>query len=126
MEPARTDLTTAEDIDRLLRAFYADVLRDADLAPHFDGVVMDTHIPHIATFWHMVVLGERSYTGDPMTVHERLHARRPLRTRDFDRWLALFVRTVDAHFAGPKAEMIKERARAIAPLMAHQVGALTD
>jgi truncated hemoglobin YjbI len=46
-----------------------------------------------------------------------LHGKRPLQARDFQRWLEIFITTVDAHFAGARAERAKQVASAIAANM---------
>lgn len=115
------DLCGTADLERLLVAFYQRVGTDALLAPFFAGVAMDHHIPRIVAFWDSLLFGTGRYQGDVMGAHTRLHARHPLRGEHFQRWLALFDATVDAGFAGPKAEEAKARARSIAGVMAHRV-----
>jgi hemoglobin len=50
----------------------------------------------------------------------------PVRKEHFSRWLALFLETVNAHFAGPKAEEAKGRAASIADTFAQRMGLLKD
>ena len=56
----------------------------------------------------------RLYQRNALAVHAELHARCPLRTEHFTRWLALWRATVDDHFAGITAELAKTQAERIA------------
>ena len=56
-----------------------------------------------------------------MTAHIALHRRHPMEQVHFDRWLALWNATIDAHFSGPHAAEAKARAATIAPVMAWKV-----
>ncbi len=116
-----SDLQTPDDIRRLVETFYTAVRPDPQIGHFFTELDWDHHIPRIVSFWSMVLFGDRSYTGDPMTAHQRLHQRIPMERTHFDRWLALWTTTVDQLFSGPKAEEAKDRARTIAAVMAHRV-----
>ena len=52
----------------------------------------------------------RGYTGNPLRAHEPVHARTPFGAEHFERWLTVFVETVDGRFEGPIAELAKARA----------------
>lgn len=116
------DIGTAEDIALLVRSFYERVRPDPELGHFFAELDWGHHTPRIASFWGMVLLGDRTYQGDPMTAHIRLARTHPMEPRHFERWLAHWRATVDELFSGPKAEEAKERARTIAGVMAHKVG----
>jgi hemoglobin len=112
-----TDLDDPEAIARLIDAFYARVRVDPTLAPvftHVAGIDLDRHIPVIRAFWRKMLLGHPDYARNMVARHAAVHTRLPLRARHFDRWLALFTRTVDDHFTGPGAERAKLLARRIA------------
>ncbi len=117
----RTDINDAADINRLVRAFYARVRPDAVIGAFFTHLDWDHHIPRIAAFWGMVLLGDRAYHGDPMTAHIALSRRHPIQHVHFERWLRHWDATVDDFFAGPKADEAKQRARTIAAVMEHKV-----
>ncbi|MCW5899150.1 MAG: group III truncated hemoglobin [Flavobacteriales bacterium] len=119
--PKPRDINTREDVQALVMAFYDSARPDKEIGHFFVDVDWGHHIPLITAFWCMVILGERDYQGDPMTAHMRLHQRMPMLPAHFDRWLALWERTVDDLFQGPKAEEAKQRARSIAGVMAHRV-----
>ncbi|MBL7964564.1 MAG: group III truncated hemoglobin [Flavobacteriales bacterium] len=118
---AKTDIRTKEDIQRLVETFYASVKPDPVIGHFFTGLDWDHHIPLITSFWAMVLLGERTYTGDPMTAHRRLHQRMPMQRSHFDHWLSIWEHTVDELFAGMVADEAKQRAHSIAAVMAHKV-----
>ncbi len=84
---------TAADIDRVVRAFYAEIRVHPVLGPIFNGRVgtgaedWRAHEAKIAAFWRNAILHERRYDGNPMQVH--------MSTPEvvgwhFDQWLALF------------------------------------
>lgn len=111
------DLDGPAAIDRLVDAFYARVLVDPTLAPVFTEVAridLDHHLPTIKAFWRKMLLGHSDYARNMVARHAAVHTHLPLGPRHFDRWLALFTRTVDDHFAGPGAERTKLLARRIA------------
>ena len=117
---ARHDIATAADIDRLVAAFYALVLPDPIIGFIFTDIAridLATHLPKISAFWQLQLLGERGYRGDTFAEHKLLHARVALTPDHFHRWLFLFGGTVDELFAGPRAELAKRRAAAIARSM---------
>lgn len=122
----KPDLDSRENIERFVDLFYEQLLADEQLAPIFVDVAeidLAEHLPHIKAYWCKLLLGERGYQRHTMKIHRELHGKRPLRRRDFERWLAFFTRTVDAHFAGERAERAKQVAASIAANMAHSLPA---
>ena len=122
-EPA--DLCTADDIRTLVNSFYEKVREDDLLAPVFvDFAHVDwaEHLPVMYQFWESMLFGAGTYSGAPFPKHVML----PVKKDHFARWLALFVETVNAHFAGPKAEEAKGRAASIADTFAQRMGLLKD
>lgn len=114
---ARPDLDNPQAIAELVDRFYARVLDDPVLAPVFTevaGIDLDTHIPRIEAFWRKMLLGDPGYDRNMVAQHAAVHARLPLRRAHFDRWLTLFLETVDRDFAGPGAD----RARVLASRIA--------
>ncbi|MBC6995945.1 group III truncated hemoglobin [Neolewinella lacunae] len=114
------DLTTRQDIDKLLADFYALAMADAGIGHFFTEVValnLETHLPVIGNFWESVLLGQPVYRGNPMLIHLELAARAPLTTVHFERWLALWRQCVHTSFAGERATLAIDRAEQIARLM---------
>jgi len=118
---APKDINTAADVRTLIEAFYTRVRPDPAIGHFFTELDWERHIPRITAFWNMVLFGDRSFNGDPMTAHKKLHARLPMEPEHFAHWVALFQATVDQLFTGPKAEEAKQRAESIAGVMMHKV-----
>ena len=116
------DITGPADVQRLIATFYAKARYDPALAHFFTHVDWAHHTPRIEGFWNMLLFGDRSYVGDPMSAHVQLHQRLPMQPAHFTHWVQLFTTTVDELFTGPKAEEAKQRARSIAEVMEHKVG----
>jgi len=120
---ARPDITSADDVTRLISTFYTRVRPDPVIGHFFTELDFETHIPRIVSFWTMILFGDPTYQGNPMTPHMQLDRRVPMEQAHFDRWLLLFDTTVDELFAGAKADEAKQRARTIAGVMLHKVQA---
>src|SRR5204863_4521975 len=99
----RRDLATRADVERLVRAFYRAAAMDDLLGPVFTaaGVSWPDHLATVTDFWMWQLFGVRGYEGNPLRAHEPAHARTPFGAEHFERWLTLFVETVDGRFEGP-------------------------
>lgn len=116
----KPDMDSPERIGRFVEAFYERLLNDERLAPIFIDVAeidIREHFPRIRAYWEKLLLGGQDYQRHTMNIHRRLHHQRPLQRADFEQWLAYFTDTVDAHYAGPKAERAKRIAATIADNM---------
>lgn len=103
---------TPDQIGELVTRFYAKVRTDDVLGPVFNAAVADwdEHLSKLTAFWMSVMLGARSYKGNPMAAHAG-HGITPLM---FDRWLALWQETTSDVLPAPLAERFIERATLIA------------
>ena len=122
---ANSDIATSADVQQLVDRFYAKVNRDDLLAPIFNDIAKvdwSHHLPVIYRFWESLLLGAGSYQGAPFPMHAAL----PIEQKHFERWLALFIATVNENFAGPTSEAAKSRAICIADTFAQRMGVLTD
>jgi hemoglobin len=99
-------ITDRTDIQLLVDAFYAKVLKDELLAPFFTHLDFARHLPKMVHFWSFVLLDEPGYTTN---VTEK-HLHRTLNQELFDRWVQLFGDTVDELYEGEKADLAKQRA----------------
>jgi hemoglobin len=111
------DIETRADCERLVRAFYERAFADDMLGWLFTDVAhldLDAHIPRIASFWETILLGARTYGGGAFAPHAALHAKVPLRSAHFRRWVTIWRETVDDHFAGERAELAKAHADRVA------------
>jgi len=117
------DITTEADIKLLVDRFYARVQADPLLAAvfiDFAHVDFSHHLPQLYDYWSGILLGTSRYRGFPMRKHFPL----PIGLAHFERWLALFHGTVDAHFAGPTAALAKQQALHVGRGFATRLGLL--
>lgn len=120
----RKQLESREDVERLVDSFYARVKTDLRIGHIFTEVAhldFDLHMPVMYSFWETTLLGRLSYKGNPMAVHIRLDKKIKLTENHFNRWLELFIETVDELFEGEKANEAKSRATQIRHLMQYKV-----
>ena len=117
---ARRDITSRNDVDVLVRAFYRQVAMDDVLGPVFEAVPVDwsVHIPKLVDFWAWQLLGVPGYEGNPLLAHTPVHASTPFRPAHYERWLELFETTVVDLFEGPVADVAVHRARKMAAALA--------
>lgn len=121
---ALRDLTNRDDVELLVGNFYARAFADSLLGPIFVDIVqmdLDVHLPVMCDFWQTVLFRAGLYRRNALQVHVDLHAIFPLSSQHFARWLALWVTTVDDHFAGEKAELAKTQAARIAYSMSRRL-----
>ncbi len=110
---ARKQIESREDVQTLVHQFYGKVRKDGLIGPIFEDtakVNWDEHLPKLVNFWSDLLLGEDSYRGRPFPPHIPLNLQRS----HFERWLQLFIQTVDENFEGLKANEVKNRALGIA------------
>jgi hemoglobin len=117
MQQERKDIVERTDIEFLVDRFYEKVQADALLGPVFAHVDWNKHLPTMYQFWSSIILGEQSYKGNPFQRHMHL----PIDARHFNRWLSVFISTVNEIYSGEKAEEIKQRASSIADLFQHRL-----
>lgn len=118
------DITAREDVELLVNTFYSKVNENATLSPIFNEISKvdwPHHLPKMYSFWSSLLLGEQSYTGNPMVKHIDLSRQTDMTEVQFSTWLLLFNQTVNELFAGDKAEEAKSRAANIARLMQHKI-----
>lgn len=107
------DITTRNDCERLVRAFYGRALQDPIIGYLFTDVAkldLEAHVPVLTDFWDTLLLGAKSYDRGAFHPHAALHQKAELRVGHFERWLHLWYETVDELFAGPRAELAKGHA----------------
>jgi hemoglobin len=119
----KNDIATREDIDALMASFYARAMSDPVIGYLFTevaGLDLDHHLPVIGDFWESTLFAAGNYSRhgrNPLLIHAALDRKSPLEPHHFQRWLTLFSETVDASFAGPRADFAKQRGQAIAQRM---------
>ena len=118
------DLVGRADIHDLVVEFYREVVFDDTLAPLFGEVAevdWAQHIPRLIDYWCRILLREGSYVGAVAAAHRHLHALEPIRIEHCDRWYELWVRCVDARWAGPTADRAKGHAAVLMAGMAKHI-----
>lgn len=116
-QPVNPDIETRDHIILFVNSFYDKVKADPLLAPAFSHVDWPNHLPIMYDFWSSMLLGDRTYLGNPLQKHLPLK----INTQHFDRWLQLFKATIDEHFNGDKAEETKMRAGSIAAIFQYKM-----
>ena len=114
------DIENRQDIERLVNNFYEKVLADDTISHFFTDVVAvnwEKHFPVMYDFWEGIVFEKALYKGNAMQTHVHLNQKAKLEKPHFEQWLALFTKTVDELFSGPKAELAKTRALSIATVI---------
>lgn len=114
------DITSVDDIKRLVDAFYDKVRADGVIGPIFIGAIGNewpAHLEKMVRFWQTVLLEEHTYFGSPFAPHARM----PLEGKHFETWLRLWTTTVDELFDGAKAEEAKWRAGKMAEMFLSKI-----
>lgn len=115
-----TDIKNIDDIKTLLDTFYTKVLKDDAIGYIFTDVAkinVEKHMPVLYAFWDSVIFGTANYKGNPILTHIELNKKEALTDAHFDRWQMLYNETVDELFEGEKANLAKERVKAMRFLM---------
>jgi hemoglobin len=116
----KKDIQERKDIEVMVNLFYEKIKQDDLIGYIFNDLVKvdwDKHLPVMYDFWEGVIFFTGSYTGNPMITHRKLNHVVSLTPEHFNRWLKLFLATVDENFEGEKAELAKQRALSIATVM---------
>jgi hemoglobin len=119
--PPKPDLRGAEDVRILVDAFYAKVQADPLLSPVFNDVAKidwEHHLPVMYQFWESLLFRSGGYEGNPYLKHVPL----PIRPEHFQRWLSLFLGTVEELYAGEKADEARKFANNIAGVFQNRMG----
>ena len=120
-----TDIKNRYDIKIIIDAFYEKVKLDDTIGFIFNEIAKvnwKDHLPIMYDFWEATVLGTIVYTRNAMAPHFKLNEKVKLTSHHFDRWLKLFIETIDSLFAGVNAEEMKRRGKNIAALMLYKMG----
>ncbi|HEY5850638.1 MAG TPA: group III truncated hemoglobin [Lysobacter sp.] len=109
-----------QQLATLVDRFYEQVRQHPELGPVFNAAIDDwpEHKRLLTTFWSSVLLGTRSYRGQPMAAH-RPH---PIRPEHFDQWLALWRQTAEALLAPGHAALACEHAEKIGYSLRYGLG----
>lgn len=120
----KKDITIRTDIELLIDRFYDKAKLSPVIGYIFNDVAKvnwEAHLPRMYSFWASLLLGETSFTGNPMQKHIELSKLTAMTNAEFSEWLMLFNQTTDELFSGEKAEEAKTRAANIARLMLYKI-----
>ncbi|MCC7437381.1 MAG: group III truncated hemoglobin [Armatimonadetes bacterium] len=120
----KNDIADRSDVKTLVDTFYAKVQENEVLGYIFNDVAnVDWvhHLPKMYSFWASILLGEHSFSGNPMIKHVELSKITPITEATFGEWLSLFIETVDDLFEGVVAEEAKTRAATITRIMLSKI-----
>jgi hemoglobin len=120
----KKDIENRADVELLVNTFYGKVRGNDVIGPIFNDVVKvdwDHHLPRMYSFWSSLLIGEHSFSGNPMQKHVEISRMASMTETEFSEWLILFNHTVDELFLGEKAHEAKIRAANIARLMLHKI-----
>lgn len=116
----KKDIETVADVEKMVNTFYNKVRDNTILGYIFDDVAQvnwQHHLPKMYSFWSSILLGEKSYNGNPMSLHVDLSKETTMSEVEFSEWVRVFSENVDSQFEGEKAEEAKIRGANIARLM---------
>jgi hemoglobin len=117
----KKEIKTMDEIKELVDKFYAHVNADNLLSPVFNveaKLDWDEHLPKMYKFWGTQLIGTGDYSGRPFPPHTLLN----INKTHFERWIELFLKTVDENFTGAVAEIAKEKAKNIATVFQFKLG----
>ncbi|MDG2432601.1 group III truncated hemoglobin [Flavobacterium sp.] len=121
----KTDISTLEDIKSVLDSFYTTVKKDPFIGPVFNEKIGDRwpeHLEKMYRFWQTILLEVHTYSGSPFPPHKHL----PVDKEHFDRWMEIFVATVDRLYTGPIADEAKMRAKNMADMFHYKINYFRD
>ena len=108
--PEKKDIRNKEDIELMIRSFYASLLTNESIKPVFANTDFEKHMPHMIAFWSFVLLDEEGYKTNVFDKHVNLG----IKEEHFEIWLDHFEKNIDSLFEGEKTELAKLRAQTIA------------
>ncbi|WOC40360.1 group III truncated hemoglobin [Polaribacter sp. HL-MS24] len=115
-------MNTIEDrteISVLVKTFYNKIKEDAFIGPIFLKAIpeheWEVHLEKLTDFWETNLFFKKKYKGNPMQVHVELDVKNnyTITQKHFEKWLELWMSTLDELFVGEKALKAKESARNI-------------
>lgn len=118
------DLQNRSDVELLVRTFYGKATQDEVIGFLFTDVAqldLETHFPTMFDFWEGILFNKPLYKGGMMYKHILLNQKHPLEAKHFDRWLELWITTVNELFAGPIADEAIRRGNLVAITMKYKM-----
>src|SRR5690606_34069542 len=113
------DIANRIDLELLMAEFYNKLLADDSISYIFTDIAkinLEEHLPHIVDFWEQNIFYTGSYRKNVLKIHLDLNEQSSFTGTHFMTWLSHFNATIDEHFIGPTAELMKTRALSIATI----------
>jgi len=111
----RKQIENRADITFLVHQFYAKIRADVAIGFYFNEVITDwdAHLEKLTDFWETNLFGVKKYKGNPLAVHNEVdeHFDDKITSNEFGIWLNYWFQTLEEHFEGENAEILKRRAR---------------
>lgn len=120
----KKDIVSRKDIEIIVDAFYSKVRKDKLLGTIFNDIFKlnwDKHLETMYNFWDNILFYSGTYQGNPMNLHTHISKVTSIKKTHFKCWQKLFDETVDEHYEGDKANLIKKRAANIAKIMQENI-----
>jgi truncated hemoglobin YjbI len=91
-------MSRSDEILKVVHSFYEKARYDILIGYHFRNIShFDEHIPRIAQFWEVQLLGSTAKKIDPPFDVLKAHLPLLIKRGELDRWLLLFRKTLDEH-----------------------------
>lgn len=113
------DIENRDDVIQMVNSFYDLVRANERLGFLFDETAQvdwPHHLPKMYDFWESILFDKAIFNGNPMAAHTKLNNVEKFKSEDFDIWLRLFSKNLDAQFSGPTVVRAKQRAESIATI----------
>lgn len=122
----KNDIQTRNDLHLIVDKFYQKLLVNKELKHFFikfnNPETLKAHLGILVDFWDNVLFYSGTYQKNAMKPHLEMNLITPIKKEHFKTWLMLFNESVDSHFKGENATVIKNRALSIATVMELKVG----
>lgn len=116
------DITTQDDIYKIVDEFYKKLFADERISYIFTDIVpvdkkMEEHLQILVKFWSQALLGTGGYVNNLTQIHIDVHLKSKLTKELFDIWLHHFETSINENFEGFNAERMKNMAHNLSSIM---------
>ncbi|MGM8360331.1 group III truncated hemoglobin [Flavobacterium sp. ARAG 55.4] len=109
------EIESRTDVKFLVHQFYAKIRTDEEIGFYFNTMIKDwdAHLEKLTDFWETNLFAVKKYKGNPHAVHNEVdsHFEEKISANEFGIWLNHWFQTLDEHFEGENAAILKRRAR---------------
>lgn len=117
----KKDITTRADIKLIITKFYNKLIADKEMLPFFEEIIaqnhLEKHLEVVTDFWEDMLFHSYKYKNNPMQKHIDFAKKMPFTKRNFTLWLNYLNDSIDNHFEGESAHIMKTRAQSISTIM---------